>query len=115
MSIGVFISYNHADISIANTLRQCLLAISSDLNIFIDHAGLVAGDDYEPTLARNIAASDWFLMICSGPPRAERDMGWCLLEAGQFRAKLIAQKQEALIRSRLVCIHDDQRPRQVAH
>jgi hypothetical protein len=114
MTVGVFISYNHADFRVANALKQCLNALSGDLSVFIDHAGLIAGDEYEPTLARNIAASQWFLLICSGPQRPERDMGWCLVEAGQFRAKLLNEKQENLLRSRLITVHDDERPRQVA-
>ena len=114
MAVGVFISYNHADIRIANVLKECLLALSGDISVFIDHAGLVSGDEYEPTLARNIAASQWFLMVCSGPPRPERDMGWCLVEAGQFRGKLLNESRESLIRSRLIAIHDDARPRQLS-
>lgn len=114
MTVGVFISYNHDDIRIANALKQCLSALSNGIRVFIDHAGLVSGDEYEPTLARNIAASQWFLMVCSGPPRPERDMGWCLMEAGQFRTKLLNEHHEKLIRSRLVAIHDDDRPRPVA-
>ena len=45
--VGVFISYNHADLTIANALRQSLIALSSDLDPFIDHVGLQAGDEYE--------------------------------------------------------------------
>ena len=109
--IGVFISYTHEDIRIANTLRQCLGGISPDIEAFIDHTGLISGEEYEPALARNIADSQWFLMICSGPPRAERDMGWCLLEAGQFRAKLLGEgEKQDVIQSRLVTIHDSVRP-----
>jgi hypothetical protein len=114
MAVGVFISYNHADIRIANALQQCLLALSDSLSVFIDHAGLEAGDEYEAKLARYISASQWFLIICSGPPRPERDMGWCLLEAGQFRAKLLNENHENMIRSRVVSIHDDERPRQLS-
>lgn len=114
MPVGVFISYNHADVRIANALQQCLLALSDSLSVFIDHAGLEAGDEYEAKLARYINASQWFLIICSGPPRPERDMGWCLLEAGQFRAKLLNENRENMIRSRMVSIHDDERPRQLS-
>ena len=52
MEIGVFISYNHADRRIAGALKQCLLALSPNLNVFIDHESLEAGDNYEEKLAR---------------------------------------------------------------
>ena len=45
--VGVFISYNHADLTIANVLRQSLIALSADLVPFIDHVGLKPGDEYE--------------------------------------------------------------------
>ncbi len=116
MEIGVFISYNHADRRIAGALKQCLLALSPNLNVFIDHESLEAGDNYEEKLARYISKSQWFLLICSGPPRQERDMGWCFQEAGQFRAKLLNEnKEDNVIRSRLVAIHDDDRPRPISH
>ncbi|MGG5890124.1 toll/interleukin-1 receptor domain-containing protein [Falsiroseomonas sp. HC035] len=115
MSIGVFISYNHTDAPIAVALNQSLLALSPELSVFIDHSGLEAGDEYESKLARSISASQWFLIVCSGAPRLERDMGWCLYEAGQFRQKLVSEKSESLIKSRLVAIHDDKRPRQLSH
>jgi hypothetical protein len=112
--VGVFISYHHTDLPIANVLRQSLIALSSDLDPFIDHVGIKAGDEYEDQLAQSISASQWFLMICSGPPRPEKDMGWCLYEAGQFRRKLLSEGSEELIRSRFIAIHDDDRPRQLA-
>ena len=112
--VGVFISYNHADLTIANALRQSLIALSSDLDPFIDHVGLQAGDEYEQKLAQSISVAQWFLMICSGRPRLEKDMGWCLYEAGQFRRKLLAEGSEELIQSRFVAIHDDERPSQLA-
>ena len=73
--VGVFISYNHADLPIADALRQSLIAISSELDPFIDHVGLDAGEEYEKKLAQSIDAPQWFLMICCGPPNVERDMG----------------------------------------
>jgi hypothetical protein len=115
MEIGVFISYNHADIRIAGALKQCLLALSPNLNVFVDHASLEAGDEYEEKLARYIRTSQWFLLICSGPPRQEREMGWCFQEAGQFRAKLLNENREDMIRNRLVAIHDDARPAPISH
>jgi hypothetical protein len=113
MGIGVFISYNHADLRIAVALQQCLLSVSEKLSVFIDHSGLEGGDEYEEKLAQSIGASQWFLIVSSGPPRPERDMGWCMLEAGQFRAKLLSENQGALIRNRIVSIHDDEQPRQL--
>jgi hypothetical protein len=114
-TVGVFISYNHDDIRIALALKQCLLALSANLDVFVDHASLDPGDEYEAKLARYISKSQWFLLICSGPPRQERDMGWCFQEAGQFRAKLLNENKEDMIRSRLVAIHDDDRPRPISH
>jgi hypothetical protein len=113
MTVGVFISYNHQDVSIANALAQALFAISPDISVFIDHSGLEAGDEYELRIARSISQSQWFLIICSGSPRPERDMGWCLYEAGQFRQKLTSESSESLIRDRLVALHDDKRPAQI--
>jgi len=114
MNTGIFISYNHGDARIALALNQSLLALSPDLNVFIDHSGLEAGDEYEAKLARSIGASQWFLIICSGSPRPERDMGWCLYEAGQFRQKLFNDKNESLVRNRIVAIHDGAKPKQLS-
>jgi hypothetical protein len=72
--IGVFISYNHADLPIATAFRECLIALSSDLDPFIDHVVLKAGDEYEEKIAQSIGSSQWFVMICSGSPRPERDL-----------------------------------------
>jgi hypothetical protein len=112
--VGVFISYHHADLPIATALRECLIALSSELDPFIDHVALKAGDEYEERLAQSISASQWFLMICSGSPRPEKDLGWCMYEAGQFRRKLLAEDKAALIRSRFVALHDEERPSQLA-
>jgi len=119
MPVGVFISYNHKDRQIADALKRCLNAISGELNVFIDHASLIMGEKYEPALARSIANSQWFLMISSGPPRPEKDMGWCLMEAGQFvtkmnnenRASMTDEDLATLIKSRLITIHDYDRPK----
>jgi hypothetical protein len=115
MAVGVFISYNHEDLRIARVLEQCLLALSPELNVFIDHAGLEAGDDYEDKLSRSISESQWFVILCSGPPRPERDMSWCLYEAGQFRMRLLGESGDKPIRKRIVSIHDDERPRPLSH
>jgi hypothetical protein len=112
--IGVFISYNHRDLVLANVLRQCLITLSSDLDPFLDHVGLQAGDEYEKKLAESIGTSQWFIMLCSGP-LTEKDMSWCLYEAGQFRRKLLEEGREKLIRSRLFVIYDDEMPRPLAH
>jgi hypothetical protein len=115
MSIGVFISYNHQNGVIARALYQGLVALSPDLKVFIDHVGIEAGDDYENRLAKSISSSQWFLMICSGAPQPERDMGWCLYEAGQFRQKLVSEQNESAVKQRLVAIHDDKkRPKQLS-
>ncbi len=110
--IGVFISYCRPDALVAAALREALIAVSSELNPFIDHVKLDPGDDYESKIRDSIGRSQWFLMICSGPLGIDKDMGWCLYEAGQFRAKLTPQNN-ALNIPRLVAIHDDARPRQL--
>jgi TIR domain len=112
--VGVFISYNHVDRPIADALRQALIAISSELDTFIDHVGLDPGDDYEDKLAKSISASQWFLMICSGPLSVEKNMAWSFYEAGQFRMKLLADQGKELIRSRFVAIHDDDIPSELS-
>lgn len=111
--IGIFISYNHQDLLLANVLRQCLITLSSDLAPFLDHVGLQAGDEYEKKLEESIGASQWFIMLCSGP-LGEKDMSWCLYEAGQFRRKFLEEGREELIQSRLFAIYDDEMPRPLA-
>jgi hypothetical protein len=111
--IGIFISYNHKDLLLANVLRQCLITLSSDLSPFLDHVGLQAGDEYEKRLEKSIGESQWFIMLCSGP-LGEKDMSWCLYEAGQFRRKFLEEGREELIQSRLFAIYDDEMPRPLA-
>lgn len=110
---GVFLSYNHKDRIIASALEESLASLT-DLNVFIDHAGLEGGDDYEAKISEAIRASHWFVMICSGAAKAEKDMSWCYYEAGQFRAKLEAADQAKAIRDRLCYLYDGERPSQLA-
>jgi hypothetical protein len=112
--IGIFISYNHEDRVLATVLRQCLITLSSDLAPFIDHIGLEAGDKYENELEKSIGASQWFIMLCSGPLR-EKDMSWCLYEAGQFRRKFLQESTEQQIKSHLFAIYDHELPSPLAH
>lgn len=109
---GIFISYNHKDKIIASALEESLASLS-DCNIFIDHAGLEGGDDYEAKISEAIRASHWFVMVCSGAAKPEKDMSWCYYEAGQFRAKLEAADQAKAIRDRLCYLYDGERPSQL--
>jgi hypothetical protein len=110
--VGVFISYNHQDRIIADAIVEALTSISSDLSVFIDHSGLEGGDDYESKLSKSIQHSQWFIMICSGHSRPSKDMGWCLYEAGQFRAKLELEleNQTNNSHSRMCYLYDSEKP-----
>ncbi|MBY5896047.1 toll/interleukin-1 receptor domain-containing protein [Rhizobium ruizarguesonis] len=112
--VGVFISYNHKDKKIADAVVETLAALSQDLTVFIDHAGLEGGDEYEPKLSDSIRRSQWFVIISSGLGNVERDMNWCFYEAGQFRAKLAATNQLNAIRDRLCYFYDGKPPSQLS-
>ena len=107
--VGVFISYNHRDNKIADALAEALTSLSSELEVFIDHSGLEGGDDYEATISASIQRSQWFIIICSGGGKSEKDMSWCFYEAGQFRAKLEAADQIKIIRDRMCYLYDSDR------
>src|SRR5260370_31211353 len=79
-TIGVFVSYNHKDIELADALMETLTSLSPDLDVFIDDSGLGGGDDYEAKIADSIRASQWFVMICSGGGKPGEDMSWCFYE-----------------------------------
>ena len=111
--VGFFISYNKADRKIASELSVCLTNLSEDLSVFIDHIGIAHGDDIEEELAQAIRHAHWFIMIYSGPYQPEKDMGWCLFEAGQFRQKLDITEQDDIAKSRIVVLYDDELPRQL--
>jgi TIR domain len=111
--VGVFVSYNHKDIKIADALMETLASLSSDLEVFIDHSGLEGGDDYEAKISDSIRASQWFVMICSGGGKPDKDMSWCFYEAGQFRAKLEAANEVKAIRDRICYLYDGERPSQL--
>src|SRR3982074_3453512 len=110
--VGVFVSYNHKDIKIADALMETLTSLSSDLDVFIDHSGLEGGDDYEANISDSIRASQWFVMICSGGGKPDKDMSWCFYEAGQFRAKLEAANQVKAIRDPICYLYDGALPHQ---
>jgi hypothetical protein len=112
--IGVFISYNHKDKRIAEAVLESLTALSPSLDVFIDHAGIEGGDDYETKISQSIQKSQWFVFICSGGDKSEKNMGWCFYEAGQFRAKLEASDQRRAIRDRMCFLYDSDRPSQLA-
>lgn len=113
-SVGVFVSYNHKDIKIANALVEALTALSPDLQVFIDHSGLEGGDDYDDKLSVSIRNSHWFLIVCSGLGKSGKDMSWCFYEAGQFKAKLEAGDQSKVVRDRICYLYDEARPSQLA-
>jgi hypothetical protein len=111
---GVFISYNHKDKRIAEAVVESLTALSPNLEVFIDHAGIEGGDDYETKISESIQKSQWFVFICSGGDKSEKNMSWCFYEAGQFRAKLEASDQKKAIRDRMCFLYDSDRPSQLA-
>jgi hypothetical protein len=87
--IGVFLSHSHLDQRAAVEIRRILTQISDRLTVFLDHASLEGGDEYESKIADAIRNSEWFLFLAVGDLSA-KDMTWCFYEAGQFRAKLQA-------------------------
>ena len=108
--VGVFVSYNHQDRSIADAVVQALTSISPQLSVFIDHSGLEGGDDYEVKLSQSLQKTRWFIIICRGV----KDMNWCFYEAGQFRAKLAREDEINELRSRMCYLYDGERPSQFA-
>lgn len=111
---GVFISYNHKDKKIAEAVVESLAGLSSNLEVFIDRAGIEGGDDYEAKISESIQKSQWFVFICSGGNKSEKDMSWCFYEAGQFRAKLERADQKEAVRDRICFLYDVDRPDQLS-
>jgi TIR domain len=114
-SIGVFLSYSHADVQIAREVRRCLSQISDRLNVFLDHAALQGGDEYENKIAKAIKESTWFIFLAVGD-LSSKDLTWCFYEAGQFRAKLIpGEESRDRVTDRMCVLYDeDPPPRQTA-
>jgi hypothetical protein len=112
--VGIFVSYNHSETKIADALVETLTSLSSDLDVFIDHAGLEGGDDYEEKISASIRSSQWFVILCSGGGKPDKDMSWCFYEAGQFRAKLEAVNQVKAIRDRICYLFDGEQPSQLS-
>jgi len=104
MGFGIFISYNRADKRIATELQSCLVALSESINVFIDHASIVAGDDYEQMISQSIKQSTWFILVNPGIVSSEKDLGWCFYEAGQFRNKLSSSAMPTAAISERVCV-----------
>src|SRR5215470_5731915 len=75
--VGVFVSYNHSESKIADALVETLTSLSPDLDVFIDHSGLEGGDDYEAKISTSIRSSQWFVIICSGGGKLDKNMSWC--------------------------------------
>jgi hypothetical protein len=114
-SVGVFVSYNHSEAIIANALVETLTSLSPELDVFIDHAGLDDGDDYEAKISSSIRSSQWFVIIYSGGGgKPDKDMSWCFYEAGQFRAKLKAENQVKAVRDRICYLYDGELPSQLS-
>ena len=86
--VGLFVSYNHQDKIIADTLVESLAFASQTLDVFIDHSSLEGGDDYENKIHESISKSLWFIIICPLSVPSRRDMSYCFYEAGQFRASV---------------------------
>src|ERR1700730_17718245 len=105
LQVGVFVSYNHKDIIIAEALVQALTSVSPVLNVFIDHSGIEGGDDYESKLSSSIQAAHWFIMVYRGTERPSKNMNWCFYEAGQFRDELRSENQLSSLRSRICYLH----------
>lgn len=110
--VGVFVSYNHRDRKIADTLVEAVKSLTSSIVVFIDHSGIEASEDYEKKIAESIKDSQWFVIICSGSGKPEKDMNWCFYEAGQFRAKLESAGQLNSIKERICYLYDNERPSQ---
>jgi hypothetical protein len=111
--IHIFISYNHLDHRIAKELNSCLVALSESISAFIDHASIGPGEEYEKKIAASIKASTWFIMVNPGTPSTEKDIGWCLYEAGQFRSRMSSQEiADKKISERICLIYDVNIPSQ---
>ena len=108
--VGLFVSYNHQDKIIADTLVEALAFVSQTLDVFIDHSGLEGGDDYEDKIHEFISKSPWFIIICPLSITSRRDMSYCFYEAGQFRARLGTQNSIAEVRNRICCLYEGQIP-----
>src|ERR1700742_2466529 len=72
--VGIFVSYNHKDVRLADALAETLTSLSPNLSVFIDHSGLEGGDDYESKISKSIRASQWFVMICNSGSKPDKDM-----------------------------------------
>ena len=115
MSFGIFISYNQVDKKIATELQNCLVALSDHINVFIDQASIAAGDDYDQTISRSIRESTWFIMVNPGMASSDKDLGWCIYEAGQFRNKLSSSSATTTaIGERMCVIYDVDIPTQLS-
>jgi hypothetical protein len=112
--VGVFVSYNHRDRMIADALVESIKSLTSNIVVFIDHSGLETSDDYEEKISAAIRQSQWFVIVCSGSGKPEKDMSWCYYETGQFRAKLEASDQIRSVRERICYLYDNDRPSQLA-
>lgn len=62
--VWAFVSYHHQDRIIADAVVQTLTSISDQLRVFIDHAGLEGGDDYDEKLSKTLQKTRWFIIIC---------------------------------------------------
>jgi hypothetical protein len=83
--------------------------------VFIDHAGLEGGDDYESKIASAVRNAEWFILICSGSSKSGKDMNWCFFETGQFRSRgLEGQDSTISNRGRITYLYDADRPTQLA-
>jgi hypothetical protein len=71
---GVFISYNHKDKKIAEAVLESLTALSPNLDVFIDRAGIEGGDDYEKKISESILSVVRLCLERRGQIRKEHEL-----------------------------------------
>lgn len=107
--VPVFISYHGTDILIARELKSSLERLSADFEVFLDRDSIAPSAEFEEEIASQIKRSEWFLIVCTGFPRADADMMWSFFEAGQFRATLTGNLVKE-VNKRIVCVFDREPP-----
>ncbi len=107
--VPVFISYHGSDLDLASRLMNSLKRLSSDFEVFLDKYSIRPSEDYEQTIANEIAKAEWFLIVCTGFPHRDADMLWSFFEAGQFRATL-PDTLSGVSGRRIVCLFDTEPP-----
>jgi TIR domain len=84
MRHDAFLSYSHADESLARELERGLEKLAKPLlklralDIFRDETSLAASPGLWPSIVEHLSASEWFLLLCSRQAAASP---WCHKEA----------------------------------